>query len=130
MFGWLRPTTFVNARVVTPAGEARSIRFGRRVLAVDDAPVVGDRVVDLEGRIVLPGLVNAHDHLELNHYGRLHPRERYSNAREWIDDLRPLIREDPEIRQRSQAPLVERLFVGAVKNLFAGATTVAHHNPV
>lgn len=130
MLVWQRPTTFVNARVVTPGREVRSIRFGRRILALDEAPSAGDRVVDLDGRIVLPGLVNAHDHLELNHYGPLRPRARYANAGEWIADLRPLIRDDPDIRRRSRAPLADRLFIGGIKNLLAGVTTVAHHNPI
>lgn len=130
MRAWRRPTTFVNARVVTPSGEACSVRFGEEVLAIDAPPASGDRVIDLDGRIVLPGLVNAHDHLELNHYGPLRPRERYGNAREWIDHLRPIIQSDPEIRRRSRVPLADRLLFGGVKNVLAGVTTVAHHNPL
>ena len=30
-----------------------------------------EAVLDAAGLHILPGLVNAHDHLELNHYGRL-----------------------------------------------------------
>jgi len=128
MLGW--PTcTFVNARVITTNGEASSIRFRRRILALDERPHAGDQVVDLDGRIVLPGLINAHDHLELNHYGTLKVRDRYDNASDWIDDLTPLIRTDA-IRQKSRAPLEDRLFIGGLKNLLSGVTTVAHHNPV
>lgn len=129
MFDW-RACCFVNARVTTPHGEASSIRFRRRVLALGEPPQPGDHVVDLDGRFVLPGLVNAHDHLELNHYGALKCRPRYANAREWIDDLRPVIRSKPEIREKSRINLRDRLFVGGLKNLLAGATTVAHHNPL
>src|SRR5262249_4814469 len=70
-----------------------------------------------------------HDHLELNHYGRLKFRERYGNAVEWIDDMAPRLSDDPAIRDARRHPLTERLFIGALKNLLAGATTVAHHNP-
>lgn len=129
MLGW-RACSFVNARVVTPHGEARSIRFRRRVLALDELPQSGDHVVDLDGRFVLPGLVNAHDHLELNHYGELKCRKRYGNAREWIDDLRPVIRSNNEVRAKSRINLRDRLFIGGLKNLLAGVTTVAHHNPI
>lgn len=128
MLGW-RTCTFVNARVITADGEASSIRFRRRIVGLDESPHAGDSVVDLDGRIVLPGLINAHDHLELNHYGPLKVRDRYDNAREWIDDLTPLIRTDA-IRQKSRAPLADRLFIGGLKNLLSGVTTVAHHNPV
>ena len=130
MFGWPPVVSYVNARVVTPEGEARSIRVRRRILSIDEAPQPGDEIVDLDGRIVLPGLINAHDHLELNHYGALKRREQYGNAREWIDDLRPVIRESVEIRERSRINLSDRLFIGGLKNLLAGVTTVAHHNPM
>jgi cytosine/adenosine deaminase-related metal-dependent hydrolase len=71
VIGWRRPIAFVNARVAAENGDADAIRFGSRVLAIGERPKRGDVVVDLDGAMVLPGLVNAHDHLELNHYGRI-----------------------------------------------------------
>lgn len=130
MLGWQRPVSFVNGRVQTAGGEAASIRFSSRVLAFDEPSSRNDLVVDLEGAFVLPGLVNAHDHLELNHYGPLKCRERYDNATEWIDDLRPALQHDAAIRMNSGFPLRDRLFIGVLKNLLAGVTTVAHHNPL
>jgi cytosine/adenosine deaminase-related metal-dependent hydrolase len=127
---WPVPVAYVNGRIVTPEGVACSIRVRRRILSIDSVPEPGDAVVDLAGRWVLPGLINAHDHLELNHYGLLKMRESYGNAREWIDDLRPVIRESPEIRAKSRIALSDRLFIGGLKNLLAGVTTVAHHNPM
>lgn len=106
------------------------MRVRRRILSLDEPPQAGDRVVDLDGRFVIPGLVNAHDHLELNHYGALKGRPQYANAREWIADLTPLVKNDPAIRARSQVALRDRLFIGGLKNLLAGVTTVAHHNPL
>jgi cytosine/adenosine deaminase-related metal-dependent hydrolase len=131
MLNLTRPIAFVNARVVLPDGAApvSSIRFGSRILDLDAPPRANDLVVDLDGAFVLPGLINAHDHLELNHYGRLKRRDRYENARDWIDDLRPALKSDPAIRANSAHPLAARLFVGGLKNLLAGVTTVAHHNP-
>ena len=129
MLNWTRPITFVNARVVLPDGAVSSVRFGTRVLDLDASPRPNDLVVDLDGAFVFPGLINAHDHLELNHYGRLKKRDRYENARDWISDLRPAIKHDPAIRSNSAHPLGARLLVGALKNLLAGVTTVAHHNP-
>ncbi len=54
---------------------------------------------------------------------------RYENAAGWIDDLRPALQTDPAIRQNSARPLSARLFIGGLKNLLAGVTLVAHHNP-
>jgi cytosine/adenosine deaminase-related metal-dependent hydrolase len=130
MLTWrMRPVTFVNARVAAAGGLAGSLRFDSRVLGIDTSPGTGDVVVDLDGAYVLPGLINAHDHLELNHYGLLKRREKYENAADWIDDLRPALRDDPDIRRNSSFPLAARLFIGALKNVLAGVTTVAHHNP-
>ena len=131
MLNWTRPIAFVNARVILPDGAAAvsSIRFGSKVLDLDTPPRANDLVVDLDGAFVLPGLINAHDHLELNHYGRLKRRDRYENAKDWIDDLRPALKSDPTIRANTAHPLTARLFIGGLKNLLAGVTTVAHHNP-
>jgi cytosine/adenosine deaminase-related metal-dependent hydrolase len=127
---WPRPVSIVNARVVTPAGERPSIRFARRILSVGARPVRGDRVVDAEGRFVVPGLINAHDHLELNHYGALKGRDRYANASEWIRDIEPRLTRDAAVVANRSYSLSHRLFVGGLKNLLSGATTVAHHNPL
>jgi cytosine/adenosine deaminase-related metal-dependent hydrolase len=125
-----RGVSLINGRVVTGAGIASSVRFRSTVLAFDERPGSADAVVDLKGAFVLPGLINAHDHLELNHFGRLKRRERYANAAEWIDDLRPVIRADRDVRRALAHPLRDRLFIGGLKNLLAGVTTVAHHNPL
>ena len=130
MFRWRRRVTFVDARVMTPQGIASSIRFGRTVLALNDRPQNGDVVIGLDGAFVLPGLINAHDHLELNHYGPLKRRERYLNVADWIADLRPVIRSDAAIVRAAALPLADRVFIGGLKNLLSGVTTVAHHNPL
>jgi len=126
---WAKPVSFVNARVIARDQTATSIRFSSRVLSLGERPRQGDTVVDLGGGFVLPGLVNAHDHLELNHYGRLKGRERYENASAWIADMGQRLSSDPAVRVGRAYPLIERLFIGGIKNLLAGVTTVAHHNP-
>ena len=106
---WSNAVSFVNARVA-PLGSdapiAPSIRFSSRVLSIGERPKPHDTVVNLRGAIVLPGLINAHDHLELNHYGRLKGRDRYENASGWIADIRPRLSADPTIRDGRAHPLV------------------------
>jgi cytosine/adenosine deaminase-related metal-dependent hydrolase len=129
MFRRSRAVSLVNGRVTTAEGTASTIRFDERVVALDEPPGRDDCVLDLDGACVLPGLINAHDHLELNHYGRLKRRGRYDNATEWSDDLRPALVEDQSIRRNRAYALRDRLFIGGLKNVLAGVTTVAHHNP-
>jgi cytosine/adenosine deaminase-related metal-dependent hydrolase len=127
---WRATISFVNAKVVTSTGIADSVRFAGNVLSVGETPRRHDVVVDLDGAYVLPGLVNAHDHLELNHYGSLKFRDRYANVSQWIADMTPRLREDPRIRAGQAHRLAHRLFIGGLKNLLSGVTTVAHHNPL
>ena len=125
-----QPVALRHAQVVTDRGIATTVRYGTTVLSVDTAARPGDHVVDLDDAVVLPGLINAHDHLELNHYGRLKCRPVYGNASQWIDDMRPRLRDDPSLRRGQAFRLADRLFIGGIKNLLSGVTTVAHHNPL
>jgi cytosine/adenosine deaminase-related metal-dependent hydrolase len=75
---------------------------------------------------VVPGLINAHDHLHRNHYGRL-GRPPYSNAYAWAADIQA--RDAEAIAEGRGRPRREALLEGAWKNLFCGVTTVVHHDP-
>jgi cytosine/adenosine deaminase-related metal-dependent hydrolase/SAM-dependent methyltransferase len=82
--------------------------------------------IDLTGWIALPGLVNAHDHLEFALFPRL-GRRGYQNFLEWAEEIhRPDI--SPVLEHRS-IPKSARLWWGAIRNLLCGVTTVCHHNP-
>jgi cytosine/adenosine deaminase-related metal-dependent hydrolase len=81
--------------------------------------------VDLRGYLILPGLINAHDHLEFNLFPRLGAGP-YPNATSWARDVhRP--GESP-LKEQLLIPKPVRLTWGGIKNLIAGATTVLHHN--
>lgn len=118
----------INADV---GGERTTVRIGEsRIASVGEPPRPGERVFDLAGDRLLPGLINAHDHLPLNHLPRLEPARRYRNVREWIADVDRTRRVEGALKAAVAVPLAERLLLGGVKNLLSGVTTVAHHDPL
>lgn len=120
-----RLTSITGARVAANAVEARpmplTIAEGRIA-----APSTLADACDLTGYLVLPGLINAHDHLEFNLFPRL-GRGPYPNAAAWAADIHDVDR--PVIREQCSVPKATRLWWGGLKNLLAGVTTVCHHNP-
>jgi cytosine/adenosine deaminase-related metal-dependent hydrolase len=121
--------TFVNADI--GGGTAASLRIaGSRIAAVGASASAGDLVVDLRGDRLLPGLINAHDHLHLNTLPPLESTGHWRHAREWVSQVNLRRRTDPAFESRVAAPLDERLLIGGVKNLLSGVTTVAHHDPL
>jgi cytosine/adenosine deaminase-related metal-dependent hydrolase len=123
----MRPLCFVNAAL---ADGSTSLRVaGERIAGVGVPPLRGDRIVDLEGDRLLPGLINAHDHLQFSNFPRMRCREGYRNASEWIADVAARRSHDPALFAAQRLGLPARLFAGGVKNLLAGTTTVAHHDP-
>jgi cytosine/adenosine deaminase-related metal-dependent hydrolase len=119
----------MNARV--GARDLSSVRIARgRITGLRVRPQPGDKCIDLRGDRVLPGLINAHDHLQLNALPRLKYRDRYAHAKDWIDDIRPRLQFDATLLANNAVPREERLLIGGVKNLLSGVTTVAHHDPL
>jgi cytosine/adenosine deaminase-related metal-dependent hydrolase len=127
-----RAIALVNARVVQGEGAvASSITVrGGCIEGIGTAPRATDTVIDLDGAFVFPGLINAHDHLELNSFRRLKWRAHHVNAREWIADFQPRFAADPDLALARPDTLADRLWVGGLKNLLSGVTTVCHHNPL
>jgi cytosine/adenosine deaminase-related metal-dependent hydrolase len=82
--------------------------------------------LNLDGYLILPGLINCHDHLEFNLFPRL-GRGPYPNAKAWADDIYHPDRSP--IKEHLAVPKAVRLAWGGLKNLLSGVTTVAHHNP-
>jgi hypothetical protein len=81
--------------------------------------------IDLSGFLILPGLINAHDHLQF----ALHPRladPPYRNYVDWGTDIHTKF---PEVFAKHRAvPRDVRLWWGGVRNLLCGVTTVSHHD--
>jgi cytosine/adenosine deaminase-related metal-dependent hydrolase len=124
-----RTVTLLNCR--RASGEISSVRVaGSRIAAADGVRQRGDVRIDLGGDRVLPGLINAHDHLQLNALPRLKYRDRYENVSQWIADIDPRLEAEPMFVANRAIPKDDRLLIGGVKNLLSGVTTVAHHDPL
>ncbi len=119
--------TFVNADI--GGGSVSSLRIaGSQIVAVGSAACPGDRVVDVRGDRLLPGLINAHDHLHLNTLAPLESTQPWRHVREWVSQVNLRRRTDPAFEAKLAVPRDERLLIGGVKNLLSGVTTVAHHD--
>ena len=106
--------TFVNADM---RGGADTLRIvANRIVSVGAAAESRDLIIDLHGDRLLPGLINAHDHLQLNNLGPLKYRTQYTNVRDWISDVSTRARTDPEVKACSEAPRDQRLLLGGLKN--------------
>lgn len=106
------------------------IEAANTALGVVDGRIVApngsfDVRLRIPGGELRPGLINAHDHLHRNHYGRLGAPP-YANAYEWGRDIHA--REGDAIARARALPRRDALLRGAWKNLRAGVTTVVHHD--
>lgn len=106
------------------------INARNRSVAIEGATIVAaegryDIVVDCPDADVRPGLINAHEHLHRNHYGRLGAGP-YANAYSWAEDIQ--LRFSRRIAAGRKVARRAALLAGAWKNLFAGVTTVLHHD--
>jgi cytosine/adenosine deaminase-related metal-dependent hydrolase/ubiquinone/menaquinone biosynthesis C-methylase UbiE len=112
----LGPETAASTSVSIVGKYIHSIRGGR-----------SGSDLDLEGYLLLPGLVNAHDHLEFGLFPNLGEGP-YQNAAQWAADIHST--QTTVIARHRKVPRPVRLWWGAVRNLLCGVTTVCHHNPV
>jgi cytosine/adenosine deaminase-related metal-dependent hydrolase len=116
-----------GAATLAPGGLVRApvpIRDGR----IGSAPGVQAPRLRLDGHLVLPGLVNAHEHLHVNAVPPLPHAEPFRNSYEWIEAFGAHFAE-PAVAAALAVPRDVRMRHGALKNLLAGTTCVAHHDP-
>ncbi len=95
------------------------------VVRAPDRTAPADTEVDLEGRFLLPALVNAHDVLDLSTLPPLGSPP-HASVYEWT---RAAEAELARLAPALVVPLVDRLFLGGLRNLLAGVGAVLHHHP-
>jgi hypothetical protein len=105
----------------TRDGECVAVRGGR----IAENPDGNAFHLRLGAGQILPGLINGHDHLFLNHFPRL-GRPPYGSVYDWADDVQG--RQSAEVRRFKELPRREAYQFGALKNLISGVTSVVHHD--
>lgn len=112
---------------VTSAGASRAplpIRAGR----IGASLAARAWRIDLRDHLIFPGLINAHEHLHVNAVPPLRAAAPFPNSYAWIAAFQAHFAE-PAVAAALQLPKALRLRHGALKNLLAGTTCVAHHDP-
>jgi hypothetical protein len=84
--------------------------------------------VDLRDHLIFPGLINAHDHLHVNAVPPLTEGAPFPNSYAWIEAFHAHF-EKPDVVAALRVPKSLRMRHGGLKNLLAGTTCVAHHDP-
>ncbi|WP_193553202.1 amidohydrolase family protein [Xanthomonas arboricola] len=116
-----------GARSITLAGPSRAAvnlyagRFGGTL-------GTGTLRLDLQGHVLAPGLINAHEHLQVNCVPPLPQGAPFANSYAWIEAFQAHF-QHPEVAAALRVPKAVRLRHGGLKNLLAGVTCVAQHDP-
>jgi cytosine/adenosine deaminase-related metal-dependent hydrolase len=132
----VRRTVIRGARCALGRGESRhtaiQISDGRVTgIGVErhliSAAKSGDGEIDLGGFLIMPGFINAHDHLQF----ALHPRLADPPYRSYVDWGEDIHAKFPDVFAKHRAvPKDVRLWWGGLRNLLCGVTTVCHHDPL
>lgn len=128
--------SFVENSSITLGPQERisgPLQFANRKIAAigklthtNESWVQSSSLIDLQGFLVFPGLVNPHDHLEFALFPRLGTGN-YANSFDWAEDIHRS--KSAIISRHRQIPKNVRLWWGGLRNLLCGVTTVSHHNP-
>jgi cytosine/adenosine deaminase-related metal-dependent hydrolase/ubiquinone/menaquinone biosynthesis C-methylase UbiE len=123
-----------NARISTGPTTWRdgvvSIDVGR-IAAIHAHADVTTLALNLQDYVLLPGLINSHEHLEFGLFpklGRPAGALSYRNSAEWAEEIHQV--HSDIIERYKQIPRTTQLWWGAIRNLLCGVTTVCHHNPL
>jgi cytosine/adenosine deaminase-related metal-dependent hydrolase/ubiquinone/menaquinone biosynthesis C-methylase UbiE len=114
-----------TASIAIERGQIQSISSDPRRGVNNVSPSTA--IIDLPGYLLLPGLINAHDHLEFGLFPNLGSGP-YQNSVEWAKEIHHS--HASLIARHRKVPKAVRLWWGAIRNLLCGVTTVCHHNPL
>jgi ubiquinone/menaquinone biosynthesis C-methylase UbiE/cytosine/adenosine deaminase-related metal-dependent hydrolase len=120
----LGPQTRADACIAIMHGHIQSILSRAPGHGKNTSPATN---IDLSGYLLLPGLINAHDHLELGLFPNLGAGP-YQNSNEWAREIHRT--HASLIARHRKIPKAVRLWWGGIRNLLCGVTTVCHHNPL
>jgi cytosine/adenosine deaminase-related metal-dependent hydrolase len=98
--------------------------FGNPALRELHLPGANASLIEFDGALAFPGLINSHDHLEFNCYEQL-GEETYGDYVEWGETIHR--KYAAQIAAVEAVPVELRVRIGIAKNLFCGVTAVAHH---
>jgi cytosine/adenosine deaminase-related metal-dependent hydrolase len=118
----LDPLRAIRATLLLRNGKVEAILPGREAPAGLDKSLP---VMNLKDHLILPGLINTHDHLHFGLFPRLGSGP-YSSWREWAEDIHHP--DEPPLLDLLKIPKETRLWRGAIHNALAGVTTVCHHD--
>lgn len=118
------PDETIDASIEVRGGHIARIRNHSSALTL---PKTACTSIDLSGFLLMPGLINSHDHLQFSLFPRL-GNPPYQNYIEWGRNIHSAF---PElIALHKTVPRRARLWWGGIKNLLCGVTTVCHHDPL
>ncbi len=122
----MKKWALAGGTILTPHKKVKNSRIVINDSAIHDVTreKVNVETVDLEKSLIVPGLINAHDHL----LGTYHPKVGsgpYINWLPWDNDLKS----SPVYEERQQIENRDLYLLGAYRNLLSGVTTVSDHIP-
>lgn len=101
--------------------EGKNIESINRDLSLNDKNFLD---LHFDNAIIIPGLINSHDHLDFDLFPRLGNKV-YEDYLEWGNDIHKANKKF--IKNVLKVPRDLRVQYGIYKNLLAGVTTVVHH---
>jgi len=120
----------INAQLVLPdeviPNAGLVINKNKIEAIVKKAPIKNDCLqVDLDGMLVFPGLIDAHDHLLGTYLPKVGDNRPYLNWLPWDNDLKA----SPVYAARQRLDAKQLYYLGAYRPLIHGVTAVQDHIP-